>query len=222
MPDAILTLNAGSSSIKVALFEIGEDGELSQAFGGQIEGIGTAPHFKVRDPHGKILADQHWEEGSHSYDDCLGDVLTFAEQHLGDDVLCGVGHRVVHGGRDHVAPERVAPPLIDALEALVPLAPLHQPHNIAPMQALLRLRPDLPQVACFDTAFHHTMPRVATRFALPIDVEQHGVRRYGFHGLSYAFIAGQLRTVAPDLAHGPCHRGSSRQWREPLRDPRLQ
>ena len=109
---------------------------------------------------------------------------------------------MVHGGPDHYRPERVTTALLGALDRLTPLAPLHEPHNIAPIRAIAAARPNLPQVACFDTAFHHTMPKVATRFALPREYEDAGVRRYGFHGLSYEYIAGRLCEVAPDLAKG--------------------
>ena len=129
-------------------------------------------------------------------------MIGWAEGHLGADRLIAVGHRVVHGGPDHYRPERATAALLDALDRLTPLAPLHEPHNIAPIRAIAAARPNLLQVACFDTAFHHTMPKVATRFALPREYEQAGVRRYGFHGLSYEYIAGRLREIAPELAKG--------------------
>ena len=115
----------------------------------------------------------------------LGELLGWGDHHLGDDRLVAIGHRVVHGGRDYTAPVQVTGAGLTALEALTPLAPLHQPHSVAPMRAITTLRPGLPQIACFDTAFHHTMPPVATRFALPREYEDAGVRHYGFHGLCY-------------------------------------
>jgi acetate kinase len=202
MPDAVLTLNAGSSSIKVSLFEIGDAEALRLACRGEVEGIGTAPHFVARDRGGSVLAERRWPSPDPPYADLLGTVLGWAEEHLGDDKLSAVGHRVVHGGPDHDRPERVTPALLAALDGLVPLAPLHEPHNIALIRAVAAIRPNLPQVACFDTAFHHGMPAVATRFGLPRDYADVGVRRYGFHGLSYEYVARRLRALAPDLAAG--------------------
>ena len=204
MADAVLTLNAGSSSIKFSLFEV--DGTPSRAprlaSRGEVEGIGSAPHFVVRDLAGAILAEQRWSDPDQAFASLLEAVIGWAEGHLGADRLIAVGHRVVHGGADHYRPERVTAALLDALDRLTALAPLHEPHNLAPIRAIAAARPNLSQVACFDTAFHHTMPKVATRFALPRDYERAGVRRYGFHGLSYEYIAGRLREIAPDLAKG--------------------
>jgi acetate kinase len=202
--NAVLALNAGSSSIKFSLFEVDAmDSPSSRLVSrGEIEGIGSAPHFIARDPAGGVLAEQHWPDADHAFSSLLEAAMSWAEGHLGADKLVAVGHRVVHGGADHYRPERVTPALLDALDRLTPLAPLHEPHNVAPIRAIAATRPNLPQVACFDTAFHHTMPKVATRFALPREYEQAGVRRYGFHGLSYEYIAGRLREVAPDLAKG--------------------
>lgn len=202
MTDAILTLNAGSSSIKVALFELSGTGVLAPACHGEVESIGDAPRFTARDPAGTLLADERWTSAGQDYRPLLARVIDWAERHLGGDVLAAVGHRVVHGGADHVRPERVTAVLLDQLQALTPLAPLHEPHNLDAIRAILAERPDLPQVACFDTAFHHTMPPVATRFALPREYEAAGVRRYGFHGLSYEYIAGRLAEVSPRLAAG--------------------
>jgi len=201
MTDAILTLNAGSSSIKFALFEADEKGSLKSVCRGAVESIGATPHFLARDGQGETLAEQRWDTST-AFDDLLAEVIGFAEDHLGSERLIAVGHRVVHGGSDHVRPELVTPDLLALLDSLTPLAPLHEPHNVAPMRAIGRLRPRLPQVACFDTAFHHTMPAVARRFGLPRDLEAAGVRRYGFHGLSYEYIAGRLQEVDPDLASG--------------------
>ncbi len=200
MADVILSLNAGSSSIKFALFEIGETDTLTRAAHGQIEGIGRAAHFVARDAGGTLLEDAHWVAGSH--ENVLSSLLGFVDLHLGSDRLRAVGHRVVHGGADFTRPTIVSDEVLTALEALTPLAPLHQPHNLAPMRAVAAARPGLPQVACFDTAFHHTMPLLATRFTLPNDYEARGVRRYGFHGLSYEFIARRLARDAPRLAAG--------------------
>jgi acetate kinase len=191
MTDAVLAINAGSSSLKFAVFDHGT----APVFRGEIEKLNTAPHFVARDGSGATLD----EPADVTNCDSL---LKWVDRHLGDDKLIAVGHRIVHGGRDFTAPVRLTDDVLAALEALTPLAPLHQPHSLAPVRAIDTLRPGLPQIACFDTAFHRTMPAVATRFALPRAYENEGVRRYGFHGLSYEYIARRLREVAPHLASG--------------------
>ena len=178
MPEAVLALNAGSSSIKYALFEVGVAGRPGLLSKGQMETGGGAD-----------VAALDW-------------LLEWSEAHLGVDTLAAVGHRVVRGGRDFTAPVRLTPAVVDALDRLTPLAPLHQPHSLKPIRALMALRPTLLQVACFDTSFHHTMPTVATHFALPRRFEDEGIRRYGFHGLSYEYIARTLRETLPHLASG--------------------
>jgi acetate kinase len=201
MTSAVLALNAGSSSIKLALYETNGQGALRPVASGLLESLAEKPHFVAHGPDGRVLAEQHWDRAG-AHEDYLTTVLDFAEKALGHDRLAVAGHRVVHGGADHIAPELVTPALLDALEALVPLAPLHQPHSLAPIRALAKLRPGLQQVACFDTGFHHTMAPVATHIALPRALSESGVRRYGFHGLSYDYIAGRLAELAPALAHG--------------------
>ena len=195
---AILALNAGSSSLKFALFEIGAP--LTLTAKGEIENLDGTPHFVARDAMGAKLAETRGANSGFSA--TLEALLKFVEEHLGEARLCAVGHRVVHGGVAHVAPERVTPALLAALDGLVSLDPLHLPHNIAPMRTLTATRPGLAQVACFDTAFHHAMPREASHFALPRALAQAGVRRYGFHGLSYEYIVEQMKTSAPTLASG--------------------
>lgn len=202
MASAILSLNAGSSSIKFSLFERQGAVGLRPVYRGQIEAIGSAPRFRAQDSAGTPLADQRWADPEQSFGSLMEKVIGWVEANLGDDELVAVGHRVVHGGSDHVAPEFVTPELLTKLGLLVPLAPLHQPHNIAPIRAIANARPSLPQVVCFDTAFHHSMPAVATRFALPREYETAGVRRYGFHGISYEYIAALLLEIAPTLAQG--------------------
>lgn len=192
MTDAILSMNAGSSSLKFALFEAAG---LNRMVVGAIETVEA--RFRARDAAGNVLADEAWQ-GSHQ--EVVDRLLTWVDRHLGASKLIAAGHRIVHGGHDHYAPEAVTPALIAALERLAPLAPLHQLHDLAPVRAIAAARPQLAQVACFDTAFHRDMPQVATRFALPRDYETAGVRRYGFHGLSYEYIAGQLGTLAPEIA----------------------
>ncbi len=197
----ILTVNAGSSSLKFALFGAGGAGPATAR--GEISELTAAPRLVARDPAQAILVDRQWPA-------CLADpfatvldaLLAFAESHLGEQGLAAVGHRIVHGGADHVAPALVTAALLADLEALTPLDPLHMPHSLAPVHAVAASRPSLPQVACFDTAFHHTLPAVARRVALPRALELEGVRRYGFHGLSYEFIARQIARQSPNLAGG--------------------
>lgn len=198
---AILTLNAGSSSIKFALFRIAGNPELT--VGGSIEGIGTKPHWIARDAAGATLVERRWDDGAaRDHEAFLADLLDWLERHLGGDRLIGVGHRIVHGGANFCEPVLIDPAVLDALDALAPLAPLHQPHNLAAVRAVAALRPDLAQVACFDTGFHHSQPSVATRLALPRALEREGIRRYGFHGLSYEHIARRLAEIDPPLAAG--------------------
>ncbi|WP_039335457.1 acetate/propionate family kinase [Novosphingobium subterraneum] len=198
----ILCLNAGSSSLKFALYaEPGTD-EPSLLASGKIENIGLEPHLIARDAKGDVLADRRWtKDVTITHETLLKDLLREIEASVGEDLIA-VGHRIVHGGADHSAPARVDAPLLAALEALCPLAPLHQPHNLAAVRAVSRLRPALLQVACFDTGFHHGQPPVATRLALPRALGEEGMRRYGFHGISYEYIARQLRLIDPDTGGG--------------------
>ncbi len=202
MAEAILTLNAGSSSLKTGIFRNAGAGRLELAVRGEVEETAAAPRFSARDSTGAVLADESWPQAAGDFRLLLDRVLDWAEAHLGKDGLLAVGHRVVHGGRDHVRPELVTPELLDALDRLIPLAPLHQPQNLAPIRAIAAARPRLPQAVCFDTAFHHAMPAVAARFALPRTYEAEGLRRYGFHGLSYEHVAACLRDAAPRLSGG--------------------
>ncbi len=198
----ILCLNAGSSSLKFALYaEPGTD-EPSLLASGKIENIGLEPHLIARDAKGDVLADRRWtKDVTITHETLLKDLLREIEASVGEDLIA-VGHRIVHGGADHSAPARVDAPLLAALEALCPLTPLHQPHNLAAVRAVSRLRPALLQVACFDTGFHHGQPPVATRLALPRALGEEGMRRYGFHGISYEYIARQLRLIDPDTGGG--------------------
>ncbi|MBV1836204.1 acetate/propionate family kinase [Acetobacter estunensis] len=202
MPRIVLALNAGSSSLKFSATTVGEEGQSSLLLKGEIEDIGSAPHFVLKDAQGTVLAERRWTDSETPMQPLLEEVAARVREHLTGDELTAIGHRVVHGGPDHMAPERVTPALIASLEKLTPIAPLHIPHNLALIRSMMKLCPDVPQVACFDTAFHRTMPAVARRFALPTVYEAAGVRRYGFHGLSYEYIARKLETVAPHLAKG--------------------
>ncbi len=200
---AVLSLNAGSSSLKFALFRIEAADDVRPMARGQIEGIGTSPHLIARDAQGAVLTEQRWPDGAAMAHEAFFSVLfAWVEAHLDGDALAAVGHRVVHGGAAFVAPTLVDDAVLAKLDALSPLAPLHQPHNLAAIRAVQAVRPGLPEVACFDTAFHRTQPAVATRLALTRELEAQGVRRYGFHGLSYEYIARRLRQIDPVMAGG--------------------
>ena len=202
MADAIIVINAGSSSIKFSLF-LERGGDLALDVRGQIEGLFTTPRFLARDSSGGILAERSWGDGMRlGHDGAMEHLRGFLKQQLVDDRLIGVGHRIVHGGPEYAAPIRVDAGVLGALQQLIPLAPLHQPHNLSPIAALLERAPELPQVACFDTAFHRTNPDVAQRFALPAELHEAGVRRYGFHGLSYEYIASVLPRFDAKAAAG--------------------
>jgi acetate kinase len=202
MSDAILVLNAGSSSLKFSLF-LEQGDSLALSLGGQGEGLYTSPRFKAKDAAGAIVADQQWpQDRTLGHDGAIAHLAEFLRGHLGEHHLIAVGHRVVHGGVDYAAPLRLNAEIVDRLERLIPLAPLHQPHNLTPIRVLLANRPELPQVACFDTAFHRSQPAVAQAFALPASITERGVRRYGFHGLSYEYIASVLEQYDPHAARG--------------------
>ena len=189
MADAIAVLNAGSSSFKFSLFAQ-EVGGMTLVSRGQAEGLYTSPRFVAKDGGGAVIAEKAWGEGVElGHHGALEHLVAFLRDKLKQHRLVGVGHRVVHGGLEYTKPVRVDANVIAALEKYIPLAPLHQPHNLAPIRALLERLPQLPQVACFDTAFHRAQPRVAQAFALPKSITDRGVIRYGFHGLSYEYIA---------------------------------
>ena len=203
MPDTVLVLNAGSSSIKFQLFGAGEGDRLTRLLRGQLEGIGTArPRLSARDAEDRQAVDRQVPPRDAADVGRAQEVLGgWLLEHLGAPPVA-VGHRVVHGGPDHAAPALVDDVLLDRLEALVPLAPLHQPNNLAPIRSIRARRPKLPQVACFDTAFHRGHGELADRYALPEELYREGVRRYGFHGLSYEYVASRLPEVAPAIAGG--------------------
>jgi len=203
MSEMLLVLNAGSSSVKFALYEAHTEPTAGHLIcEGGIGSIGHRPHFKVVDRDGGVVHDAYLAEGA-GHDDAIATLIGWIEQRFPDQRLAAVGHRVVHGGDLFDAPVRIDPDVVAKLRRFTPLAPLHQPHNIAAIEALAKLHPALPQVACFDTAFHHGLPQVATWFALPRELTAEGVRRYGFHGISYEYIAGALPGVAgPAIADG--------------------
>jgi acetate kinase len=191
-------INAGSSSVKFSFYE-GEQRILA----GQVDGIGAHPSASAQGANGEKIAPPDLSAKPPAVpSEVLPTILPWAREQLGGRRLAAVGHRVVHGGLRYSRPARVTPELLAELEALVPLAPLHEPHNLAPIKMALSLNPDLPQVACFDTAFHRTAPEVEQAFALPYSYYEEGIRRYGFHGLSYEYIASVLPKRAPEIANG--------------------
>jgi acetate kinase len=199
----ILVLNAGSSSIKFELFEVTARGPETR-LDGQMEGIGAAaPHLIARDAARQVLAEQRWagpEVADHAA--ALAAVLAGLGPALEGRQVAAIGHRVVHGGPDLAAPVVVDAAILERLRALVPLAPLHQPHNLAGIAAVAAHFPALPQVACFDTAFHRGHPPEADTFALPPEFHARGIRRYGFHGLSYEYISRRIAAEDPALGAG--------------------
>ena len=211
MNEAILVLNAGSSSIKFLLFAE-RNGKLDAVVRGQVEGLYTAPRFAARGADGKPLAEKSWGEGaSLGHDGAVAYLADFLRGQGGGLELAAVGHRVVHGGMEYAQPVRLDSGVVAALEKLIPLAPLHQPHNLAPIRSLIERRPGLPQIACFGTAFHATNPDVSRRFAIPVELHDAGVRRYGFHGLSYEYVASTLPMHDARAAGGKtvvCHLGN--------------
>jgi acetate kinase len=202
MKDAIAVLNAGSSSIKFSLFSLaGDQTELLAR--GQIEGIYTAPRFVAKNGAGALTAEKTWTQGTKlGHEGAIEHLFAHVRAEYAGWRLVGIGHRVVHGGLAYTEPVRLTPEVLAKLERLVPLVPLHQPHNLAPIRLMLERRPELPQVACFDTSFHRTNPRVAQLYALPAEYTEAGVIRYGFHGLSYEYIAAALPAVDPGAAAG--------------------
>jgi acetate kinase len=206
----ILTINAGSSSLKFALF----DAEvLATVASGQIEGIGAVPKLSFRNGAGEsILADALKDRrsiGNHAQ--AMDVVLSMLDEHIAGAQVAGIGHRVVHGGRDFDAPVVINERIIERLAGLIPLAALHQPHNLAGIAAAANVFPGVPQVACFDTAFHKTQDFINSAYALPRDLYEQGIRSYGFHGLSYEYVAERLREILPVHGRGRtviCHLGA--------------
>lgn len=203
MADTILVINAGSSSIKFSLYAIAGGTWLQRCMKGQIDGIGERPRLNVRNGSGKTLIDYSWSDTEVSdLSAALDRISAFLRDQLGDELPVAVGHRVVHGGPYFDRPAIVDRDVLEKLERLISIAPLHQPNNIAPIRIVLERLPQILQVACFDTAFHRGHPMVADRFAIPESLFLEGVRRYGFHGLSYEYISKRLTEFAPDIAKG--------------------
>ena len=200
--DAIAVVNAGSSSVKFSLYAVHE-GTMQLELRGQVEGLYTSPRFVARDARGELRSEKRWGDGvALGHAGALDHLMATLVSDFGHLNVLGVGHRVVHGGLEFSHPTRVTASVLDALEAFIPLAPLHQPHNLAPIRRVLDIAPGMPQVACFDTAFHRDNPEVAQMFALPYEMHEAGVRRYGFHGLSYEYVASVLPQLAPQAAAG--------------------
>ncbi|WP_430232933.1 acetate/propionate family kinase [Nitrosomonas communis] len=199
----ILVVNAGSSSLKFSVFRVNGAENLPLVIRGQMEGIGTRPYLKVRDAKETMLVESDLTTSEAA---TVGDAITLVgawlRERLQHELLFAVGHRVVHGGTQFSHPVLVDHKVLMALEQLIPLAPLHQPHNLAAIRAIGERQPQIPQVACFDTAFHRTHPQIADLYALPWKYYESGVRHYGFHGLSYEYIALILPKMAPEIANG--------------------
>lgn len=204
---SILTLNAGSSSLKFAVFS----GDLTKLCSGQVEGLGTRPRLLARDGQGAVLDFAADDAALVDHESALAAILAGLGQREETRKIRAIGHRIVHGGPNHAAPCLISPDLLEELSALAPFAPLHQPHNLAGIRAAARAFPDIAQVACFDTAFHRQKPLIHDLFALPRKFYAEGVRRYGFHGLSYEFLLRRLGDIAPETAKGRlilCHLGN--------------
>jgi acetate kinase len=202
MADAVLVLNAGSSSIKFSLF-LDKGGEPEFLVGGQIEGLYVSPRFSARDAAGTSIGAREWGQDTRfGHDGGIAHLMEFLQRYRDQHRLIAVGHRVVHGGLEFSQPVLLDAQVLAKLEKFVPLAPLHQPHNLSPIRVVAERLPQMPQVACFDTAFHRAQPEVAQAFALPPEITDRGVRRYGFHGLSYEYIASALPRLDAKAAAG--------------------
>jgi acetate kinase len=202
MDDYALVLNAGSSSLKFCVYCRPHSSPWRLAARGQIEGIGTSPRLTAKDAASSLLIDSQLDASVNDGRQALDALSAWLRAQFGGARVLGVGHRVVHGGPNYAVPVVVTPEILAALHQLSPLAPLHQPHNLAAIEAIAERLPGVPQVACFDTSFHRGQPAVAEVVPLPRDIRGQGVQRYGFHGLSYEYIASVLPSVAPGIANG--------------------
>jgi acetate kinase len=197
---SIAVINAGSSSIKFALCDASGNADI--LFRGQIEGIGVSPRLKVRDAEGQTVMERAWPVHGFDHETATREILSTGARLASGTPVKGIGHRVVHGGMNFNAPIRMDRDLLDTLAQLEPLAPLHQPHNLAPIRVIFDAAPHLAQVACFDTAFHRSQSQVAQSFALPRRVGEAGIKRYGFHGLSYEYLVSRWHDLCARLASG--------------------
>jgi acetate kinase len=200
--DYALVLNAGSSSLKFSVFERPDGASWSIATRGQIEGIGAAPRLRAKNASGQVVVDEQPDAPVSDCREALEAIVVWLRLRFGRATLLGVGHRVVHGGALYNSPTIITPTVLAELHRLTPLAPLHQPYNLAAIEAVATRLPGVPQVACFDTSFHRTQSEVADVIPLPRRFWQNGVQRYGFHGLSYEYIASVLPQAAPEIAEG--------------------
>lgn len=196
----IAVVNAGSSSLKFAVFSAEPKPILRLK--GVVEGMGAAPRAILSDAQGAPLAEETYSPEGFGHVAATEAMMRMVAPRLGERDIAAIGHRVVHGGGEFVAPLRLTEAIVKRLEAFVPLAPLHQPHNLAIIRAVSAARPGLAQFACFDTAFHHSQPQTAQAFAIPREYSAAGIRRYGFHGVSYTYVAARLRELFPDIAKG--------------------
>jgi acetate kinase len=197
-----LVLNAGSSSLKFCVYRPTRESDWQVEARGQIEGIGTSPRMTVKDARGQKRLDENLDSSIRDSRAAIDTLAAWLRSNYQGGRIVGVGHRVVHGGPRFSGPTVVTPEILAELKELTPLAPLHQPHNLAPIEAIFERMPGVPQVACFDTGFHRGHALVATVVPLPRDLCRDGVERYGFHGISYEYIAAVLPEVAPEIANG--------------------
>jgi len=202
MGDYVLVLNAGSSSLKFCVYKPRDNGELDMLMGGQIEAIGTSPSLKAKDKAGASLINKILDADIKDGYAAVDFLAKWLRTQFPNANLLGVGHRVVHGGKKYFRPTIIDEDVLKDLKDLIPLAPLHQPYNLAAIEALFKARPELPQIACFDTGFHRTHDEVVDLVPLPNDVRKDGVQRYGFHGISYEYISSMLPKLAPAIANG--------------------
>ena len=202
MNDYTVVVNAGSSSLKFSVYRRAENDSWTLEARGQVEGIGTSPKFSAKDGADKPIGDVALDPTIRDARAALGFVANWLRDRYHGAHVCGVGHRVVHGGAQYSGPTIVTPEVLENLRALIPLAPLHQPYNLSAIEAVWERLPGVAQVVCFDTSFHRGQPAVAQLVPLPREIRDAGVQRYGFHGLSYEYIASVLPSVAPEIAGG--------------------
>jgi acetate kinase len=198
MAECIAVVNAGSSSVKFGFYDLASDEAL--LIKGQVEQIGVSPTLTAEDAQGNELAKRNWPPEGFGHAQAMDAIIDTARELMPGSNVRGVGHRVVHGGTRFAAPVEITSDIISELEKLTPLAPLHQPHNLAPIKAIAGAGSVMRQVACFDTGFHQSQPPLAQTYALPRELTETGIRRYGFHGLSYEFVSARLRLVSPEHA----------------------
>jgi acetate kinase len=196
-----LVLNSGSSSLKFQVFEAQVSGDPRRIFRGQFEGLGREPRFTPANARGEVIARSSFGDDDR-HEQALNHLATWLRKHSEGFSLAGVGQRVVHCCKAYSKPVKINEAVLEALERLIPLAPLHRPHNLEPIRILRRRFPEMVQIACFDTAFHHGQPELAQLFAIPRSMSEAGARRYRFHGLSYAFLASVFGEYDPGLANG--------------------